>query len=32
MKDKNHDYGEAWREMSQQSFVDLSLSILQLNK
>ncbi len=26
MKDKNHDYGEAWREMSQQSFVDLSLS------
>lgn len=26
MRDKNHDYGEAWREMSQQSFVDLSLS------
>ncbi len=26
MKDKNHDYGEAWREMSQESFVDLSLS------
>ncbi|HUX84666.1 MAG TPA: DUF1599 domain-containing protein [Chitinophagaceae bacterium] len=25
MKDKNHDYGEAWREMSQQSFVDLVL-------
>jgi len=25
MKDKNHDYGEAWREMSQQSFVDLIL-------
>ena len=26
MKDKNHDYGEAWREMSQESFVDLSLA------
>lgn len=26
MKKKNHDYGEAWREMSQQSFVDLILS------
>lgn len=26
MESKNHDYGEAWREMSQQSFVDLSLS------
>jgi hypothetical protein len=26
MQDKNHDYGEAWREMSQQSFVDLSLA------
>jgi len=26
MKDKNHDYGEAWREMSQQSFVDLILA------
>jgi hypothetical protein len=25
MLDKNHDYGEAWREMSQQSFVDLIL-------
>ncbi|MBI3717364.1 MAG: DUF1599 domain-containing protein [Sphingobacteriales bacterium] len=25
MEDKNHDYGEAWREMSQQSFVDLIL-------
>lgn len=25
MQDKNHDYGEAWREMSQQSFVDLIL-------
>ncbi|MEP6948168.1 MAG: DUF1599 domain-containing protein [Ginsengibacter sp.] len=26
MEDKNHDYGEAWREMSQESFVDLILS------
>jgi hypothetical protein len=26
MHDKNHDYGEAWREMSQQSFVDLILA------
>lgn len=26
MTDKNHDYGEAWREMSQESFVDLSLA------
>ena len=26
MTDKNHDYGEAWREMSQESFVDLILS------
>ncbi len=26
MQAKNHDYGEAWREMSQQSFVDLSLA------
>jgi hypothetical protein len=25
MHDKNHDYGEAWRSMSQQSFVDLIL-------
>lgn len=25
MNDKNHDYGEAWREMSQESFVDLIL-------
>lgn len=25
MIQKNHDYGEAWREMSQQSFVDLIL-------
>ena len=28
MIDKNHDYGEAWREMSQQSFVDLILAKL----
>jgi hypothetical protein len=26
MRDKNHDYGEAWREMSQESFVDLILA------
>ncbi len=26
MENKNHDYGEAWREMSQESFVDLSLA------
>jgi hypothetical protein len=26
MQDKNNDYGEAWRDMSQQSFVDLSLA------
>lgn len=26
MHDKNHDYGEAWRDMSQVSFVDLILS------
>lgn len=25
MLNKNHDYGEAWREMSQESFVDLIL-------
>src|SRR5690349_21584154 len=25
MIDKNHDYGEAWRDMSQESFVDLVL-------
>jgi hypothetical protein len=25
MFDKNHDYGEAWRDMSQESFVDLIL-------
>ena len=29
MKDKNHDYGEAWRSMSQESFVDLILMKLQ---
>lgn len=26
MMDKNHDYGEAWRDMSQESFVDLVLA------
>jgi hypothetical protein len=26
MMDKNHDYGEAWREMSQESFADLILA------
>jgi len=25
MQQKNHDYGEAWRDMSQQSFVDMIL-------
>jgi hypothetical protein len=29
MEDKNHDYGEAWRGMSQESFVDLILMKLQ---
>jgi hypothetical protein len=29
MQDKNHDYGEAWRSMSQESFVDLILMKLQ---
>ncbi|MFT3747442.1 MAG: DUF1599 domain-containing protein [Agriterribacter sp.] len=28
MLNKNHDYGEAWREMSQQSYTDLILSKL----
>ncbi|MDQ0106379.1 hypothetical protein J2T02_001487 [Chitinophaga terrae (ex Kim and Jung 2007)] len=28
MEAKNHDYGEAWRDMSQQSFVDLILTKL----
>jgi hypothetical protein len=33
MQDKNHDYGEAWREMSQQSFVDMILAkILRIKK
>lgn len=25
MMDKNHDYGEAWRDMTQESFIDLIL-------
>lgn len=29
MMDKNHDYGEAWRAMSQESFTDLILMKLQ---
>jgi hypothetical protein len=29
MEYKNHDYGEAWRSMSQESFVDLILMKLQ---
>ena len=29
MQDKNHDYGEAWRSMSQESFTDLILMKLQ---
>ncbi len=28
MDNKNHDYGEAWRDMSQESFTDLILSKL----
>jgi hypothetical protein len=28
MLQKNHDYGEAWREMSPESFVDLTLAKL----
>jgi hypothetical protein len=28
MEQKNHDYGEAWREMSQESFTDLILAKL----
>ena len=28
MEDKNHDYGEAWRNMSQESFTDLILAKL----
>ena len=26
MQDKNHDYGEAWRQMSQESFIDMILA------
>jgi hypothetical protein len=26
MQNKNHDYGEAWRDMSMESFVDLILA------
>jgi predicted nucleotide modification protein, DUF1599 family len=29
MEDKNHDYGEAWRSMSQESFIDLILMKIQ---
>ena len=29
MQNKNHDYGEAWRSLSQESFVDLILMKLQ---
>ena len=29
MQNKNHDYGEAWRKMSEESFVDLILMKLQ---
>jgi len=33
MEDKNHDYGEAWRDMSQESLVDLILAkILRIKK
>ncbi len=32
MLNKNHDYGEAWREMSQESFTDLILMKLQRMK
>ena len=34
MQNKNHDYGEAWREMSQESFVDLILveSVLRMKQ
>ena len=28
MEEKNHDYGEAWRQMSQESFADLILAKL----
>jgi hypothetical protein len=29
MMDKNHDYGEAWREMQQETFADMILARLQ---
>ena len=29
MEDKNHDYGEAWRSMSEESFIDLILMKIQ---
>ncbi|MEO6330690.1 MAG: DUF1599 domain-containing protein [Ginsengibacter sp.] len=33
MQRKNHDYGEAWRDMSQQSFVDMILAkVLRIKK
>ncbi|MEP6617644.1 MAG: DUF1599 domain-containing protein [Ginsengibacter sp.] len=33
MEDKNHDYDEAWRDMSQQSFADLILAkVLRIKK
>lgn len=32
MQQKNHDYGEAWRHMSEESFVDLILMKLQRMK
>jgi len=33
MRNKNHDYGEAWRDMSQESFVDIILAkILRIKK
>lgn len=32
MQSKNHDYGEAWRQLSQESFVDLILMKLQRMK
>jgi hypothetical protein len=33
MQDKNHDYGEAWRDMSQKSFVDMILAkVLRIKK
>ena len=32
MEKKNHDYGEAWRQLSQTSFVDLILTKLERMK